>query len=139
MNCGVAELVQTATIPFSAITTTPTAQNLFTLPAGAKIMAFQIEVVAAITGGSVSNVGTVLGKTGTANAFLTTLNTGTSVTRVAQATVDAATVASATDNIGAADVTITGTFTAATGNPTAGSIVVSAYYIQRNADGTVPA
>jgi len=135
-NMGLVELVQTATVPFSAMTTAPTAQNLFTLPAGAKILNFGVEVVTAISGGSVSNVGMVVGKTGTANAFLTTFNTGTSVVKVAQATIDAAQVVTGTDNIGTADVTVTGTFTAATGNPTAGSIVVTVRYIQRAADGS---
>ena len=135
-NTGLVELVQTTTVPFSAMTTAPTAQNLFTLPAGARVMGFQVEVVTAISGGSVSNVGMVLGKTGTANAFLTTINTGLTSAFLTQATVDAATVVAQTNNIGTADVTVTGTFTAATGNPTAGSTVVSVYYLQRLDDGT---
>jgi hypothetical protein len=135
-NMGLVELVQTATVPFSAMTTAPTAQNLFTLPAGSRIMGFQVEVVTAISGGSVSNVGMVLGKTGTANAFLTTINTGLTSTFLAQATVDAATAVAQTNNIGTSDVTVTGTFTAATGNPTAGSTVVSVYYLQRLDDGS---
>lgn len=136
-NVGLVELVQTATIPFGAMLTSPSAQNLFTLPAGSKILSFQVEVTTAITGGSVTNVGMVLGKSGTANAYLTSINTGTSSAKVAQATVDAAQVVAATDNIGTTDVTVTGTFTAAGGNPTAGSTVVTVYYVQRNADGSV--
>jgi hypothetical protein len=50
--------------------------------------------------------------------------------------VDAAQVVAQTNNIGTADVTIYGTFTAVTGNPTAGSTVVTVHYIQRAADGT---
>jgi hypothetical protein len=135
-NMGLVELVQTATVPFSAMTTAPTAQTLFTLPAGSRIMGFQVEVVTAISGGSVSNVGMVIGKAGSANAFLTTINTGLVSTFLTQATVDAATVVAQTNNIGTADVPVTGTFTAATGNPTAGSIVVSVYYLQRSDDGS---
>jgi outer membrane PBP1 activator LpoA protein len=136
-NTGLVELAQTTTVSFSAMTTAPTAQNLFTLPAGSKILGFQIEVVTAISGGSVSNVGVVFGKTGSANAFMTTINTGLTSARVAQATVDAATVVAQANNIGTTDVTVTGTFTAATGDPTAGSTVVTVYYLQRAADGTV--
>jgi hypothetical protein len=135
-NMGLVELVQTATVPFSAMTTSPTAQTLFTLPAGSRIMGFQVEVVTAISGGSVSNVGMVIGKAGSANAYLTTINTGLTSTFLTQATVDAATVVAQTNNIGTADVPVTGTFTAATGNPTAGSTVVSVYYLQRSDDGS---
>lgn len=136
INTGTPELVQSVAVPFGAMTTSPTAQNLFTLPAGSKILGFQVDVVGAISGGSVTNVGMTLGKTGSANAFLTSVNTGTSSARLAQATVDAATVVANTDNIGTADVTVTGTFTAAGGNPTAGSTVVTVFYMQRNPDGT---
>jgi hypothetical protein len=99
-------------------------------------MGFQVEVVTAISGGSVSNVGMVIGKAGSANAYLTTINTGLTSTFLTQATVDAATVVAQTNNIGTADVPVTGTFTAATGNPTAGSTVVSVYYLQRSDDGS---
>lgn len=136
VNVGLVELVQTATVPFSAMTTSPAAQTLFTLPAGSRIMGFQVEVVTAISGGSVTNVGMVLGKAGSANAFLTTINTGTTSAFLTQATVDAATVVAQTNNIGTADVPVTGTFTAAGGNPTAGSTVVSVYYLQRADDGS---
>jgi hypothetical protein len=135
-NTGLVELIQTATIPFGSITTAPSAVNLFTLPAGAKIMSFMVEVVTALSGGSVSNCGVTIGKASTANFFVTTFNTTTSSVRVPQATIDAATVVAQTNNIGTSDVTVTGTFTAATGNPTAGSIVVSVRYVQRAADGS---
>jgi hypothetical protein len=135
-NTGLMVLAQSATVAFSVMTTAPTAQLLFTLPAGAKIVRFQFEVVTAISGGSVSNVGVTIGDSGTANKYVTTFNTGTSSVMVAQATVDAATVVAQTNNIGTVDVPIYGTFTAATGNPTAGSTVVTVHYIQRAADGT---
>lgn len=139
-NTGLLKLARTSTIGFAAMTTSPTAQALFTLPAGSKIMRFVVEVVTAISGGSVTNVGVTIGNSTTANKFVTTFNTGTSVARVAQATVDAATQVAETNNIGATDVGVFGTFTAAGGNPTAGSIVVTVEYIQRNSDGAqVPA
>jgi hypothetical protein len=136
-NTGLATLVQTATIPFSAMTTAPTAQSLFRLPAGSKILRINYEVVTAISGGSVSNVGVTIGLSGgTANFYQTTLNTGLTVVKVPQATVDAALVANQINNVGLVDVLLTGTFTAATGNPTAGSTVVTVEYVQRADDGS---
>lgn len=130
-NTGVVQLARSATIGFAAMTTSPTAQPLFTLPAGAKILRFNVEVVTAISGGSVTNVGLVIGDSGTANKYVTTFNTGTSAAKVAQATIDAAMQVAQTNNIGTADVTVFGTFTAAGGNPTAGSTVVTVEYMQR--------
>lgn len=135
-NIGATQVTQSATVAFGAITTAPTAQNLFTLPAGSKIIRFNVEVVTALSGGSVSNCGVTIGDSGTANKYVTTFNTTTSSVKVPQATIDAAMVVAQTNNIGTSDVSIYGTFTAATGNPTAGSIVVTCEYIVRNADGT---
>lgn len=136
VNTGTATLAQSVTINFGAMTTTPTAQLLFTLPAGSKIIRFNEEVITAISGGGVTNVGVTIGDSGTANKYVTTHNTGTTSAKVAQATIDAAMVVAQTNNIGTADVPVYGTFTAATGNPTAGSIVVTVEYMQRNADGS---
>lgn len=130
-NTGIVQLARSTTIGFAAMTTSPTAQALFTLPAGAKVIRFNVEVVTAISGGSVTNVGLVVGDSGTANKYVTTFNTGLTSVKVAQATIDAATVVAQTNNIGTADVTVFGTFTAAGGNPTAGSIVVTVEYLQR--------
>lgn len=130
-NTGLVQLARSATIGFAAMTTSPTAQALFTLPAGSKILRFNVEVVTAISGGSVTNVGLVMGDVGTANKYVTTFNTGVSAVKVAQATIDAAMVVAQTNNIGTADVTVFGTFTAAGGNPTAGSTVVTVEYVQR--------
>ncbi len=115
--------------------TSPTAQNLFTLPAGAKILRFTVEKTTAISGGSVTAVNTTFGKAGTANAFQTTIDIGLTTAQTARATLDAALVSSATDNIGTDDVVVTGTFTAAGGNPTAGATVVTVEYIQRANNG----
>ena len=136
MNAGTPILAQTATVSYAAMTTSPTAQALFVLPAGAKIVRFDIEVVTAISGGSVSNVGVTIGNVGTANKYMTTVSTTTSSVKVVQATIDAAMFVAQTNNIGTSDVTIYGTFTAATGNPTAGSMVVTVEYMQRAQDGS---
>jgi hypothetical protein len=139
-NTGLVQLARSATIGFAAMTTSPTAQALFTLPAGSKILRFNVEVVTAISGGSVSNVGVTVGDSGTANKYVTTFNTGLTSVKVAQATVDAAMVVAQTNNIGTSDVTVFGTFTAAGGNPTAGSAVVTVEYMQRLDSGAqVPA
>ena len=139
-NTGLITLAQSANVAFGAITTSPTAQNLFTLPAGSKIIRFTVEKTTAISGGSVTVVDVTFGKSGTANAFQTTATIGLTTAQAVRATLDAALVSSATNNIGTTDVTITGTFTATGGNPTAGAVVVTVEYIQRNADGsTAPA
>lgn len=134
-NTGTPLLAQTAVVPFGVITTAPTAQNLFTLPAGAKIVDFKIETVTAISGGSVSAVNATVGRAGTANAFLTSVAVPLTATRQTQALVDAQFVLSGNNNIGTTDVTVTGTFTAVTGNPTAGSVVVTVLYMQRLSSG----
>lgn len=136
INTGLPILTQSATVAFGSMTTSPSAVNLFTLPAGAKIMGFMVEKTTAISGGSVSAVNTTFGKSGTANAFTTTIDIGLTTAQTAAATLDAALVSSATNNIGTSDVTVTGTFTAVTGNPTAGSVVVTVEYIQRADDGS---
>jgi len=135
-NMGATIVAQSYTAPFSVMTTSPTAQQMFTLPAGAKILRFDVEVVTALSGGSVSNCGITIGNAGTANLYVTTFNSGTSAAKVAQSTVDAAMQVAQTNNIGSTDVPVYATFTAATGNPTAGSIVITCEYIVRNSDGT---
>lgn len=136
-NVGATLVTQTASVAFGAMTTSPTAQLLFTLPAGAKIVRFNLEVTTAISGGSVSNVGVTIGDSGTANKYLTSVNSGTSSAKVSTATLDAALVVAQTNNIGTSDVPVYGTFTAAGGNPTAGATVVTVEYIVRNSDGTL--
>ncbi len=134
-NTGLPLLTQSVNVPFSAMTTSPSAVNLFNLPAGSKILRFNVEKTTAISGGSVSAVNTTFGRAGTANAFQTTIDIGLTTAQTARATLDAALVSSATNNIGTADVTVTGTFTAAGGNPTAGAVVVTIEYIQRADNG----
>lgn len=137
VNTGLPILTQSVSIAATvAKTSGAVAQALCTLPAGAKITRFQIEKTTAISGNSVSEVAVTIGDSGTANKYLTTANIAIAAGMTAQATLDAATVVAQTNNIGTSDVTLYATFTAATGNPTAGAIVVTVHYVQRAADGT---
>lgn len=132
-NMGLVELVQFYTIPFGAILTSPAALSAFTLPAGARITEFTVEVTTALV--TATNCGIVFGKSGTANFYCTTFNSGATVAKVSPATIAAATVCNQTTNIGTADMVVTVTPTAATGNATAGEIVVGVRYIQRSSSG----
>jgi hypothetical protein len=133
-NMGATIVSQSYTAPTSVILATPAAQQLFTLPAGAQIMRFDIYVITALTGAS--NCGVVIGTSGTSNFYMTSVNSGTAVVQVSPATIAAATVASKTNNVGSTDAIIYGTFTAATADATAGSIVVSVTYTVRDSDGS---
>jgi len=64
------------------------------------------------------------------------LNTGTTAVQVSPATIAAATQAAKVINVGTTDAIIFGTFTAATADATAGSIVVSVTYTVRDSDGS---
>jgi hypothetical protein len=138
-NTGLVTLSRTAYVNMNgvALTTSAVAQPLFTLPAGSKILNFVVEVLTAITGNSVSQVGVQIGKAGTADTFAASFNTGTSVARVTQATVDAGITGkvAALNNIGTVDVPVQATFTATTGNPLAGQIAITVEYQQRLDDG----
>jgi len=134
-NTGLPVLTQSANVPFSVMLQTPAAQNLFTLPAGSKILRFTVEKTTAISGGSVSAVNVTFGNAGSANAYQTSAAIGLTTAQTARATLDAALVSSATNNIGTTDVVVTGTFTAVTGDPTAGAVVVTIEYIQRADNG----
>ncbi len=143
-NTGLTTLARTAYVNMSgvALTTSPVAQTLFNLPAGTKILNFVTEVLVAIAGNSVSQVGVTIGKSGSAAEFAASFNTGISVTRVTQAVVDAglASKAVALDNLGTTDVPVQATFTATGGNPTSGQIAITVIYQQRADNGAqVPA
>jgi hypothetical protein len=133
-NLGRPVLAQSYVVPFGDMVTGGQARTICNLPAGSKIVDMCVEVTVAIV--TATNLGIILGILGTTNKYYTTFNTGTSVVKVAQATVDAQMQVLATDNIGTADVPVLLTTTAATSNATAGSVTVTLYYIQRNADGT---
>lgn len=139
-NTGLLTLSRTAYINMAgvALTSGAVAQDLFALPAGTKILNFVVDVLIAVTGNSVSQIGVQIGKAGSAAEFAASFNTGTSVTRVAQATIDTALASKvvALDNIGTVDVPVQATFAATTGNPTAGRIAITVVYQQRLDDGS---
>lgn len=139
-NTGLVTLSRTAYVNLSgvALTSGAVAQTLFNLPAGSKILNFVVEVLVAATGNSVSQVAATIGTAATADAYAASFNMGTSVARVAQATVDTAISGkvAALDNIGAVDVPVQATFTATTGNPTAGRVAITVVYQQRLSDGS---
>ena len=138
-NTGLVTLSRTAYVNVSgvALTAAPVAQTLFTLPAGAKILNFVPEVLVTIAGGSVTNVGVTIGKSGSAAEYAASFNTGTAVARVTQANVDTAITGkvAALDNIGSVDVPVQATFTAAGGNPTSGQVAITVIYQQRADNG----
>ena len=143
-NTGLMTLSRTAYVNMNgvALTSSPVAQSLFTLPAGSKILNFIPEVLVTVAGNSISQVGVQIGKSGSAAEYAASFNTGTAVARVTQATVDTAISGKvvALDNIGTVDVPVTATFTATTGNATSGQIAITVVYQQRADDGAqVPA
>ena len=146
-NVGTPILTQFVTLPLSALLLAGQTNVAFNLPAGAKVLGFDAEVVTALVGatnlgltvgnGAILNAagGTILAAS--PNSLVTSFNTGATVGKVAQATIDAALQVALANNIGTYDMPVTITSTAATANATAGSVVVSMQYIQRNADGTI--
>jgi hypothetical protein len=138
-NTGLITLSRTAYVNMSgvALTSAAVAQTLFNLPAGSKVLNFVTDVLVAIAGNSVSQVGVTIGKSGSAAEFAASFNTGIVVARVAQATVDTAISGKvvALDNIGTVDVPVQATFTATTGNPTSGQIAITVVYQQRADNG----
>jgi hypothetical protein len=138
-NLGATIVAQTVTINVSgiALTSGSVAQSLFTLPAGAKILSFQIEKTVAISGNSVATAPIVIGTAGTSNAYLTTIDMGLTTAQTAPTTIAAALVSSATNNIGTSDVPVYATISATTGNPTAGTVVITCQYLVRGSDGVM--
>ena len=133
-NMGATIVSQSYTAATATILASPAAVQMFTLPAGAKILRFDIEVIVALTGAS--NCGVTIGTSGTANFYMTSVNSGTSAVQTSPATIAAATQAAKTNNVGTTDAIIYGTFTAATADATAGSVVVTVEYMVRDSDGS---
>ena len=133
-NMGATIVSQSYTAATATILASPTAVQMFVLPAGAQIMRFDIYVITALTGAT--NCGVTIGTSGTSNFYMTSVNSGTSAVQVSPATIAAATQASKTNNVGTTDAIMYGTFTAATADATAGSIVVSVTYTVRDSDGS---
>lgn len=136
-NTGSVVLAQSATINMDGVAKTSgaTAQNLFTLPAGSKILSFQVEKTVAMTGNSVSACALIIGNAVDDNQYLESVAIATAKGRTAQATVDAGIQVDDCNNIGTADVMLQAIFTATTGNPTAGTVVITCLYVQRDAAG----
>lgn len=138
-NVGATIVAQTATVNMSGVAKTSgaTAQSLFTLPAGAKVLRINAEFTTAPTGNSVSQIAMVAGDgSGSNNQLLASVNLGTSAVKVSTATMDAGLVVAKANNIGTSDYPVYATFTATTGNPTAGVLVVTCEYVVRNPDGS---
>jgi len=138
-NTGLVLLTQSATINMSgvALTSAAPAQNLFTLPAGSKIVSIIADKTVALAGNSISQVAMIVGNASDDNQYLESVNLATTKGRAAQATVDAGLQVDDCDNIGTSDVMLQATFTATTGNATSGQIVVTVSYVQRQPDGSV--
>ena len=136
-NTGLPLLTQSKTIDMSgvAVTSTPAAVDLFTLPAGANILSFRFEKTVILAGNSISQVAAIVGNASDDNQYLESVNLAVAKGVAAQATVDAGIQVDDCDNIGASDVLLQAKFTATTGNATSGQIVVTVQYIQRAADG----
>jgi hypothetical protein len=137
-NTGLTLLTQSKTIDMAgvALTSAPPAQDLFTLPAGSKIVSIIADKTVALTGNSVSQVALIVGNASDDNQYLESVNLATAKGRAAQATVDAGLQVDDCDNIGTSDVMLQAKFTATTGNPTAGQIIVTVVYVQRADDGS---
>lgn len=137
-NTGVVVLTQAKTINMAgvALTSAPPVQDLFTLPAGSKIISIIADKTVALTGNSISQVAMIVGNASDDNQYLESVNLATTKGRAAQATVDAGLQVDDCENIGTSDVLLQATFTATTGNATAGQIVVTVVYAQRAQDGS---
>lgn len=133
-NTGNPILVQTATVNMSgvALTATPPVQLLFNLPAGSKILRFNVEKTVAITGATEVNL--TIGTAATANLYLTSSALGLTVGTTSGLTTNLQ--VTATNNIGLVDIPVRATFTATGANATAGTVVVAVEYIQRADDGS---
>lgn len=136
-NTGLPLLTQSKTIDMAgvALTSAPPAVDLFTLPAGAKILSFRFEKTVILAGNSISQVAAIVGNASDDNQYLESVNLAVAAGVAAQATVDAGMQVDDCDNIGTSDVLLQAKFTATTGNATSGQIVVTVQYIQRASDG----
>lgn len=152
-NTGTPVLTQSITLPSTAMLfslgITPIADftlvPFFTLPAGAKILNFSIETTVAITGANVTGLSFVIGRAGGPANFLTTAPSALvlplSPGKSTQAQIDAVFSAVNSNNIGATDITVTGSFINVTGagatTPTGGQLVVTVFYMQRLPNGSI--
>ena len=138
-NTGLPLLTQSKTIDMAgvALTSAAPAVDLFTLPAGSKILSFRFEKTVVLAGNSISQVAAIVGNASDDNQYLESVNLATTKGVAAQATVDAGIQVDDCDNIGTADVLLKAKFTATTGDATSGQIVVTVTYVQRQPNGAV--
>jgi hypothetical protein len=138
-NTGLPILAQSATINMDgvALTTGGAAQNLFTLPAGSKILRFQVEKTVVMAGNSISACAMIIGNAADDNQYVESVAIAIAKGMTTQATVDAGMQVDDCDNIGTSDVLLKAIFTATTGNATSGQVVITAYYVQRASNGAV--
>lgn len=135
-NTGLVLLTQSVSIAATnAKTSAPSAVDLCILPAGSKIVRFTVDKTATVSGNSVSQVALIVGNAADDNQYLESVNLGTAIGQVSPATVSAGFQSDDCDNIGSVDVLLQAKLTATTGNPTAGTIVVTVEYVQRNSNG----
>jgi len=139
INTGLVLLTQSKTLNMSgvALTSAPPAQDLFTLPAGSKIVSIIADKTVILAGNSISQVALIVGNAADDNQYLESVNLAVAKGRAAQATVDAGLQVDDCDNIGTSDVLLQAKFTATTGNATSGQIVVTVVYVQRADNGAV--
>lgn len=138
VNAGLVVLSQSVAVAFGVVTTAPTAQTAFILPAGAKILRFVWETTTTFAGGGVTAIAFSVGTSGSAALYQasTTLSALTAI-ELSPATIAASKVPAQCNNIGTSDVQLYYTATATTGNPTSGAAILTVEYVQRAADGTV--
>lgn len=136
-NTGLVVLSQSKTIDMNGVALTSAApvQNLFTLPAGSKILSFRFEKTVILAGNGITQVAAIVGNATDDNQYLESVNLAVAKGVAAQATVDAGQQVDDCDNIGTSDVLLQATFTATTGNATSGQIVVTVIYAQRADNG----
>lgn len=136
INTGSPVLARSVSVAATvALTSNPVAQALMTLPAGSKILDVYVEKTVAASGNSVSAIAMTIGDGTTADKYVGSVAIGVTAIRTLQATITAGYVPAEMNNIGTTDKTLYGTFTATTGVPTAGTIVITVLYQQRSAAG----
>lgn len=145
-NVGRPILTQIVTVPLANMLSAGSTFTAFNLPAGAKVLGFDVEETVALV--TATNLGLTVGNgailnaaggtilAASPNSLVTSFNTGATVGKVAQATIDTALQVLLANNIGTYDMPVTITATAAIANATAGSVTCTLRYVQRNADGT---
>lgn len=127
MNCGDVVLSQSATVAY----TDTTAKNLFTLPAGAKILSFIIDVTTAFNSSGTDLLD--IGNSTDAALYVSDADVSAQIHSVA--TLVAANLASVV-NIGTSDVTVTATYAQSVADADEGAATITVTYVMRNSDGT---